>query len=63
MTRDMGKTQQAAQGTRITVKRLLGNLAGAPGFEPGNGGTKNRCLTAWLHPNYYLRLGETVDHW
>src|SRR5690606_34568309 len=26
-------------------------MAGAPGFEPGNGGTKNRCLTAWLRPN------------
>jgi hypothetical protein len=26
-------------------------LAGAPGFEPGNGGTKNRCLTTWLRPN------------
>ena len=21
------------------------------GFEPAYGGTKNRCLTAWLHPN------------
>ena len=26
-------------------------MAGAPGFEPGDGGTKNRCLTAWLRPN------------
>ena len=26
-------------------------LAGAPGFEPGDGGTKNRCLTTWLRPN------------
>lgn len=26
-------------------------LAGVPGFEPGNDGTKNRCLTTWLHPN------------
>ena len=25
-------------------------MAGAPGIEPGNGGTKNRCLTAWLRP-------------
>ena len=25
-------------------------MAGAPGFEPGNGGTKNRCLTAWRRP-------------
>lgn len=26
-------------------------LVGAPGFEPGNGGIKIRCLTAWLRPN------------
>ena len=26
-------------------------LAGAPGFEPGNGGIKIRCLTTWLRPN------------
>ena len=26
-------------------------VVGVPGIEPGNGGTKNRCLTAWLHPN------------
>src|SRR5262249_21924153 len=25
-------------------------LAGVLGFEPRNGGTKNRCLTAWRHP-------------
>ena len=25
-------------------------MAGAPGFEPGNGGTKNRCLTTWRRP-------------
>ena len=25
-------------------------VAGAPGFEPGNGGIKIRCLTAWLRP-------------
>ena len=24
---------------------------GVGGFEPPHGGTKNRCLTAWLHPN------------
>ena len=29
----------------------IGWLAGAPGFEPGNGGTKNRCLTTWRRPN------------
>lgn len=26
-------------------------MAGAPGFEPGNVGTKNRCLTAWRRPS------------
>src|SRR5690349_11485557 len=26
-------------------------MAGAPGFEPGNVGTKNRCLTTWRRPN------------
>src|SRR5215207_7503411 len=28
-----------------------GKLAGAPGFEPGYGGIKIRCLTAWLRPS------------
>lgn len=26
---------------------------GALGFEPRNGGTKTRCLTAWLRPIVY----------
>lgn len=26
-------------------------MAGVAGFEPAHGDTKNRCLTAWLHPN------------
>ena len=26
-------------------------LAGVVGFEPTVHGTKNRCLTTWLHPN------------
>lgn len=30
--------------------RHIDLLAGAPGFEPGDGGTKNRCLTTWLRP-------------
>ncbi len=25
-------------------------MAGVPGFEPGHGGIRTRCLTAWLHP-------------
>jgi len=28
----------------------VGNLAGAGGIEPPNGGIKIRCLTAWLRP-------------
>lgn len=32
-------------------KRVVDTLlAGVPGFEPGNGGTKTRCLTTWLYP-------------
>jgi hypothetical protein len=27
------------------------DLVGVPGIEPGNGGIKIRCLTAWLYPN------------
>ncbi len=26
-------------------------MAGVVGFEPTVRGTKNRCLTTWLHPN------------
>ena len=26
-------------------------MAGAAGFEPTHGGSKTRCLTAWLRPN------------
>ncbi len=26
-------------------------MAGIPGFEPGNGEIKTRCLTAWRYPN------------
>ncbi len=32
------------------------SLAGVPGFEPGNAGTKNRCLTAWLYPTTWTKL-------
>ena len=28
----------------------LKQVAGVPGFEPGNTGIKIRCLTTWLHP-------------
>ena len=30
--------------------KFLKRLAGAGGFEPPHGGTKIRCLTAWLRP-------------
>lgn len=32
------------------ASHLRERVAGAPGFEPGNAGTKNRCLTAWRRP-------------
>jgi hypothetical protein len=40
------------------VVRVL--LTGALGFEPRDGGTKTRCLTAWLRPidRYVLMLYE-----
>ena len=33
-------------------------LAGAAGFEPAHGGTKNRCLTAWLRPTVETQLAR-----
>ncbi len=30
-------------------------MAGVPGFEPGNGGIKTRCLTAWRYSNENLK--------
>ena len=32
-------------------------MAGVAGFEPAHGDTKNRCLTAWLHPT----IGECEE--
>ena len=29
-------------------------MVGVAGFEPAHGDIKNRCLTAWLHPNNVL---------
>ena len=40
-------TCNACQWFDICSKKL----AGAPGFEPGNDGAKDRCLTAWPCPN------------
>ena len=33
-------------------------MAGVPGFEPGNAGIKNRCLTAWRYPIRTTLSGE-----
>ena len=34
------------------------NMAGQGGFEPPDGGTKTRCLTAWRLPSILLSGGE-----
>ena len=34
----------------LETNNLSEKLAGAAGFEPANGGTKSRCLTAWRRP-------------
>ncbi len=31
-------------------------MARVPGFEPGNGGIKILCLTAWRHPIDYFMV-------
>ncbi len=36
-------------------------LAGALGFEPRYGGTKNRCLTTWRRPNRAGVFSEAVS--
>ena len=47
---------QRAAGERFRLKHpksaiaVQNQFAGAPGFEPGNGGIKIRCLTTWLRP-------------
>ena len=46
--------------TRSSAKWLR-SLAGMPGFEPGNGGIKIRCLTTWLHPNPPGKTGSSSD--
>ncbi len=33
----------------LTEFSSLEEMAGVPGFEPGNGGIKTRCLTAWRY--------------
>ena len=44
-----GDSKRFAKVTSEFVR--LKALAGAPGFEPGDGGIKIRCLTTWLRPN------------
>jgi hypothetical protein len=41
-------------------------MAGVPGFEPGNAGIKNQCLTAWRYPNSkltFLQRSIWEDGW
>ncbi len=37
-------------------------MAGVVGFEPTHGGTKNRCLTAWLHPTMVCSGHMCYEH-
>ena len=41
---------RAFRGVGQRMRKRGDWLAGAPGFEPGNGGIKIRCLTTWLRP-------------
>ena len=43
----------------VAVNRYIEEkMAGVPGFEPGNAGIKNRCLTAWRYPIRATLTGE-----
>lgn len=42
------------------MRRFLLSIR-VPGFEPGNGGTKNRCLTAWRHPIMFPSKGHPLQ--
>jgi hypothetical protein len=42
--------QWSRYGSEQVRTVVNGSVAGAPGFEPGNGGIKIRCLTTWLRP-------------
>ena len=46
----------APDGVILMMREYLNKMAGVLGFEPRDGGTKNRCLTAWLHPTRALRF-------
>ena len=46
------KVASLAGKVAIHAGRHIGKImAGVVGFEPTIHGTKNRCLTTWLHPN------------
>ncbi len=44
----------------LLAAKCMRRLAGAPGFEPGNGGIKIRCLTTWLRPTGPSRGGPQL---
>ena len=47
-------THSSSVATSALTQEFQGyeeGVAGVAGFEPAHGDTKNRCLTAWLHPN------------
>src|ERR1700686_2474537 len=48
--------QHGAYVACAKIPKPLKRLAGAPGFEPGNGGIKIRCLTTWLRPKSLREL-------
>lgn len=51
-------TAELRKGALKGFKSKERKLAGVAGFEPAHGGTKNRCLTAWLHPK---AVGEVYN--
>ncbi len=40
----------ASEKLRLDFQKNPTERIGVEGFEPPIHGTKNRCLTAWLHP-------------
>lgn len=63
LARCYGSSTQSKESEKIfNIKDLV---AGAGGFEPPNGGTKNRCLTTWRRPNArcVLECAGVVRNW
>ena len=61
-----GSPAQTARAAPNTTRGSRREEAGAPGFEPGNDGTKTRCLATWLRPTApaqdpSLRGGEVYE--